>query len=122
MCRPDRFAAAIPPTQHQPLDVEVEIFDASKDLVNASSRDLVNAPANFLQDQKTANRTSRKRALFSPKEWSGSFDHLGKTQQFAILTVAMFVFFGAHNVLQEATMKVEGFTYGVMLGYMEVLG
>ncbi len=114
MCRPDRPAAAIQSTQHQPLDVEVEIIDASKDLVKAS--------ANSLHDQKTANRTSRKRALLSPKEWSGSFDHLGKTQQFAILTVAMFVFFGAHNVLQEAMMKVEGFTYGVMLGHMEVLG
>lgn len=114
MCRPDR-PAAIQPTQHQPrLDVEVEIIDASKDLVRAS--------ANSLRDQKTVNPTSRKRALLSPKEWSGSFEHLGKTQQFAILTVAMFVFFGAHNVLQEAMMKVEGFTYGVMLGYMEVLG
>jgi hypothetical protein len=118
MCRPDR-PAVVQPTQHQPLDVEVEIIDASKDLVKAS--------ANSVQDQRTANHTtngtSRKRLLrLSAKEWSGSFEHLGKTQQFAVLAVGMFIFFGAHNVLQEAMMKVEGFTYGVMLGYMEVLG
>ena len=115
MCRPDRPAAAVQPTQgHRPLDVEVEIIDASKDLVKATEISL--------QDQKTANRSSRKRSLLSMKEWSGSFEDLDKTQQFAILTVGMFIFFGAHNVLQEAMMKVEGFTYGVMLGYMEVVG
>ena len=114
MCRPDRPAAAVQPTQHRPLDVEVEIIDASKDLVKAS--------AISLQDRKTGNRSSRKRSLLALKEWSGSFEDLDKTQQFAILTVGMFIFFGAHNVLQEAMMKVEGFTYGVMLGYMEVVG
>lgn len=114
MCRPDRPAAAVQPTQHRPLDVEVEIIDASKDLVKAS--------AISLQDQKTGNRSSRKRSLLALKEWSGSFEDLDKTQQFAILAVGMFIFFGAHNVLQEAMMKVEGFTYGVMLGYMEVVG
>ena len=58
MCRPDRpAAAAVQPTQHRPLDVEVEIIDASKDLVKAS--------AISLQDQKTGNRSSRKRSLLA---------------------------------------------------------
>jgi len=39
-----------------------------------------------------------------------------------LLTLVMFVFFGIHNVLQEAIMKVPGFHFGVILGYFEVLG
>eukprot|EP00979_Chaetoceros_neogracilis_P000236 scaffold71_cov265-Chaetoceros_neogracile.AAC.37 len=42
-------------------------------------------------------------------------------QQFLTLTTTMFLFFGVHNVLQEAMMKVPGFN-GIMLSYMEVLG
>jgi len=38
------------------------------------------------------------------------------------LTFNMFLFFGIHNVLQEAIMKEPGFQHGVMLGYFEVLG
>ena len=46
---------------------------------------------------------------------------LSSTQQFLLLSSTMFVFFGLHNILQEAMMKVPGF-HGVMLAYMEVLG
>lgn len=53
---------------------------------------------------------------------SGFFESLSDPQQFALLSLGMFLFFGAHNVLQEAIMKVPGFSYGVMLGYLEVLG
>lgn len=55
---------------------------------------------------------------------SGSEDE-AKTysvESFIIVTFAMFFFFGIHNYLQEAMMNVEGFEYGVMLGFMEVLG
>ena len=41
--------------------------------------------------------------------------------QFVLLSSTMFIFFGIHNILQEAMMKVPGF-HGVMLSYMEVLG
>jgi adenosine 3'-phospho 5'-phosphosulfate transporter B3 len=49
-------------------------------------------------------------------------DALSPTQQFIILGCGVFVFFGTHNVLQEAMMKIPGFEFGVMLGYMEVVG
>ena len=39
-----------------------------------------------------------------------------------ILTLCMFFFFAIHNLLQEAIMNLDGFHFGVMLGYMEVLG
>ena len=46
---------------------------------------------------------------------------LTPAQQFVVLSSCMFLFFGVHNLLQEAIMKVPGFE-GVMLSYMEVLG
>jgi len=49
------------------------------------------------------------------------WEMLSPRQQFAGLTATMFLFFGIHNVLQEAMMKVPGFN-GVMLSYMEVVG
>jgi len=49
-------------------------------------------------------------------------DSLPKSVQLVLLTVGMFVFFGAHNLLQEAFIKLPGFEFGVMLGYMEVIG
>lgn len=51
-----------------------------------------------------------------------SDDTLTSSWHFWLLTLAMFIFFGAHNILQEAIMKIPGFTHGVMLGYMEVIG
>lgn len=49
-------------------------------------------------------------------------DVLSGPMQFALLGTGVFFFFGIHNILQEAMMKVPGFNYGVMLGYMEVIG
>lgn len=49
-------------------------------------------------------------------------DALSPIQQFIILGCGVFIFFGTHNVLQEAMMKIPGFEFGVMLGYMEVVG
>jgi hypothetical protein len=56
----------------------------------------------------------------SPK--MGYFDSLPTLAQFFILTFLMFLFFGAHNVLQEAMVALPGFDYAMMLGYMEVIG
>lgn len=50
------------------------------------------------------------------------FERLSDHQKLMVLTFFMFIFFGIHNILQEAIMKVPGFEYGVMLGYFEVLG
>jgi adenosine 3'-phospho 5'-phosphosulfate transporter B3 len=49
------------------------------------------------------------------------FEALSPSLQFSILAGVMFIFFGIHNILQEAMMKVPGFP-GVMLGWMEVVG
>lgn len=54
------------------------------------------------------------------EEWG--IDKLSKPMQFALLGSGVFFFFGIHNILQEAMMKVPGFNFGVMLGYMEVIG
>lgn len=51
-----------------------------------------------------------------------SIDDLAPAVQFALLGSGVFFFFGIHNVLQEAMMKIPGFNFGVMLGYMEVIG
>jgi adenosine 3'-phospho 5'-phosphosulfate transporter B3 len=48
-------------------------------------------------------------------------ESLSPSQQFVTIAGSMFLFFGVHNLLQEAIMKVPGFE-GVMLTYMEVLG
>lgn len=54
---------------------------------------------------------------------TAAFEELPPNLQFAVLVFGVFLFFGTHNYLQEAIMSVEGFsTYGIMLGYFEVLG
>lgn len=50
------------------------------------------------------------------------FEALGKTAQFVMLVGGVFLFFGIHNLLQETMMSIDGFKFGIMLGYMEVLG
>lgn len=53
---------------------------------------------------------------------SSFFESLPESVKFMTLTASMFVFFGTHNILQEAMIKMPNFKYGVMLGYMEVFG
>ncbi|CAB9530424.1 Adenosine 3'-phospho 5'-phosphosulfate transporter 2 [Seminavis robusta] len=50
------------------------------------------------------------------------FEQLGRPAQFIVLVAGVFFFFGIHNLLQETMMSIEGFHFGIMLGYMEVLG
>ena len=50
------------------------------------------------------------------------FEQLGTPIQFLILVGGVFFFFGIHNLLQETMMSIEGFNFGIMLGFMEVLG
>jgi solute carrier family 35 (adenosine 3'-phospho 5'-phosphosulfate transporter), member B3 len=54
--------------------------------------------------------------------WSDIFDRLPTSMQFSILVVAVCIFFGLHNLLQEAIMGEMQHSFGVMLGYTEVLG
>jgi hypothetical protein len=51
-----------------------------------------------------------------------ALDSLSLPLQFTLLGSGVFFFFGIHNILQEAIMKIPGFNFGVMLGYMEVIG
>ena len=53
---------------------------------------------------------------------SNHIDTLPKSIQFILLALCVFFFFGIHNVLQEAMINTDGFHFGVMLGWMEVLG
>lgn len=66
----------------------------------------------------SAPSSSSKKQRFS---LTSIFEALSPSFQFSILAGGMFVFFGIHNILQEAMMKVPGFP-GVMLGWMEVVG
>ena len=50
------------------------------------------------------------------------FESLSKPIQFLLLVGGVFFFFGIHNLLQETMMSIEGFKFGIMLGYMEVMG
>jgi solute carrier family 35 (adenosine 3'-phospho 5'-phosphosulfate transporter), member B3 len=50
------------------------------------------------------------------------FELLGKATQFLLLVGGVFLFFGIHNLLQETMTSIKGFEFGIMLGYMEVLG
>lgn len=62
-----------------------------------------------------ANQNEKRKGL-------NSIDDLTPSVQFALLGSGVFFFFGIHNILQEAMMKIPGFNFGVMLGYMEVIG
>lgn len=53
---------------------------------------------------------------------TAAFEGLPPNLQFIALVLGVFIFFGVHNFLQEAIMHVDGFSYGVMLGYFEVTG
>jgi len=50
------------------------------------------------------------------------FEKLSSPVQFSVFAAGVFLFFGIHNFLQEAIMAIPGFQFGVMLGYLEVLG
>jgi len=50
------------------------------------------------------------------------FSSMAKAKQLAVLSGGVFLFFGVHNLLQEAIMNIQGFEFGVMLGFFEVLG
>mmetsp|Transcript_437 Transcript_437/g.862 ORF Transcript_437/g.862 Transcript_437/m.862 type:complete len:449 (-) Transcript_437:24-1370(-) len=130
MCHPDATAShpATACSHRQPLPTGTtdsvegeEAIDASREMERFPNRSVNgHSPVSSMVIPEAATR--RKLIGLSVKEWTGLFDSLPRTRQFVFLTMGMFLFFGAHNVLQEAMMKVEGFHYGVMLGYMEVLG
>lgn len=82
-------------------------------------------------DSSSEMSVRRSRLLESTSEGKKSLEltvekkppnHLPKPFQLALLIIGMFVFFSTHNLLQEAMMKLPDFKYGVMLGYLEVVG
>jgi len=70
-----------------------------------------------LDESSSKNEKSSETTSLKKKESQDS-----SSIQFILLVVLMFIFFGLHNLLQEAMMNVPGFNYSVMLGYMEVFG
>lgn len=69
------------------------------------------------KDEKTQSLSkSNQRLSTSPPPPPSSWKEL------ALLSTTMFFCFGIHNLLQEAIMNTPGFSYGMMLGYLEVLG
>jgi adenosine 3'-phospho 5'-phosphosulfate transporter B3 len=74
------------------------------------------------EERVTNSSSSSTKAINIGSLLKNYIDALPKTTQFIILALNVFFFFGIHNILQEAMINTEGFTYGVMLGWMEVLG
>jgi adenosine 3'-phospho 5'-phosphosulfate transporter B3 len=72
------------------------------------------SPATMMEVQ-----TSSPSASAAKPPW---FETQNPSVQFSLLACGVCLFFGLHNLLQEAMMNIEGFKFGVMLGYMEVLG
>jgi solute carrier family 35 (adenosine 3'-phospho 5'-phosphosulfate transporter), member B3 len=69
------------------------------------------------------NKNNNMQHLLSwSTSWSDFFDRLPSSMQFSILVAAVCLFFGLHNLLQEAIMQQMQHQFGVMLGYTEVLG
>lgn len=77
---------------------------------------------NSAEVSKDNEWTSKPTIAKATKDDQQFFESLSSTNQFALLSMSMIVLFSIHNVLQEAIMKIPDFNYGVMLGYMEVLG
>lgn len=73
-------------------------------------------------DERVLHSTASKNANNMGSLIGNKIEALPRTLQFIILALCVFFFFGIHNVLQEAMINTEGFTFGVMLGWMEVLG
>ena len=72
-----------------------------------------------------SNNTDKMRDVESLKNDNATPGGAGANasqSELIMLSLTMFICFGIHNLLQEAIMKVPGFTFGMMLGYMEVLG
>jgi len=98
--------------------------DSSSSSIVAGLSSRVNANANGDKKDmtvKNAGVSPEPEGSPSKTKYSAFFDSLSPSNQFIILAGIMFLFFGMHNVLQEAMMKVDGFN-GIMLSYMEVLG
>jgi len=77
---------------------------------------------NTSTDKANGDKRMEVDVVFKKEMNERGFESLSRSVQFGVLVMGVFVFFGTHNVLQEAMMKLPGFNYGVMLGYMEVVG
>mmetsp|Transcript_4696 Transcript_4696/g.6099 ORF Transcript_4696/g.6099 Transcript_4696/m.6099 type:complete len:367 (-) Transcript_4696:207-1307(-) len=82
------------------------------EIKESSSNNMTSSPPNA-QDEKQKNGTAPS---------LNSFENLPSNLQFIVLVLGVFLFFGMHNLLQEAIMEITEKKFGVMLGYTEVLG
>uniref|UniRef100_A0A7S0F0Q5 Sugar phosphate transporter domain-containing protein n=1 Tax=Hanusia phi TaxID=3032 RepID=A0A7S0F0Q5_9CRYP len=79
------------------------------------------------QSRDSSNSTSVQASQAGDKGTSAFMDRfldaLPGPIQFTVLASAVFIFFGAHNYLQEAISRMQGFEgLGSILGYLEVMG
>lgn len=100
------------------LSSSKEPKNSSDEMAKAGDYTRINKIAKNSDDEREYAVHSTRPSI----EKKSFIDSLEPTPQFIFLTVFMFVFFGLHNVLQEAMVKIPDFKFGVMLGYMEVLG
>ena len=73
-----------------------------------------------MTDHHQQHHGMKAMAMNDIQKWS--FERLNPSVQLGVLACGVFLFFGIHNYLQEAIMNIPGFHFGVMLGYLEVLG
>lgn len=101
----------------------------STDLGNPTtpSKSLSRTTGNTIRNSRANNYTNDNPGVSKSKNdlgavLSSQLEALSRPVQFVSLALCVFFFFGIHNVIQEAMLNTEGFTFGVMLGWMEVLG
>ena len=101
-------------TPESKSDRQPEISDSARAQING------NKPGDSMCWREITTTTNAGNNSLKGKNMS-VFLRLSSAQQFILLSSTIFVFFGLHNILQEAMMNVPGFP-AVMLAYMEVLG
>ena len=90
---------------------------------NGQSSTLSNSQApNMTNSLATKEVTYESQEVDEKNENIDKFGTLPRSVQLITLTLGMCVFFGTHNVMQEAFMKLPDYDYAVMLGYMEMVG
>ena len=104
-------------------------FSKTSDIISHSNLSMCGVTISETSNSHLRGGTGGKRTLKSVHECKETqhsnndvFESLSKSMQLILLTLGMLVFFGTHNILQEAITKIPNFKFGVMLGYMEVIG
>mmetsp|Transcript_16697 Transcript_16697/g.23666 ORF Transcript_16697/g.23666 Transcript_16697/m.23666 type:complete len:386 (+) Transcript_16697:159-1316(+) len=102
------------------MNSDIPVSNLSAEKINPEKNDTTEK--NETNDEENYVKEEQHRVAAESMMKENSNESLTSSQQLALLSLGMFVFFGAHNILQEAIMKIPGFTHGIMLGYFEVVG